>query len=66
MRKHRLTSIEKSTGNIYSDLGYPNNRAMLIKAQLVAKIAEIIRTRKLTQAEAASKLGSRSRRCQHC
>jgi len=30
---------------------------MLIKAQLVAKIAEIIRTRKLTQAEAASKLG---------
>jgi predicted XRE-type DNA-binding protein len=30
---------------------------MLIKAQLVAKIAEIIRTSKLTQAEAASKLG---------
>jgi predicted XRE-type DNA-binding protein len=30
---------------------------MLMKAQLVSKIAEIIKTRDLTQAEAASKLG---------
>ena len=30
---------------------------MLIKAHLAAKISEIIRTLKLTQAEAASKLG---------
>jgi predicted XRE-type DNA-binding protein len=29
----------------------------MIKAQLVAKIADIIRTRELTRAEAASKLG---------
>jgi predicted XRE-type DNA-binding protein len=39
------------------DLGYHDSDAMLIKAQLVAKISEIIRTRNLTQSEAASKLG---------
>jgi predicted XRE-type DNA-binding protein len=57
MTKHRIPSIEKSSGNVYSDLGYADSNAMLITAQLVGKIAEIIRTRKLTQAEAASKLG---------
>ena len=59
MRKHatKNRSIEKSTGNVYSDLGYADSSAMLIKAQLVAKIAEIIKTRDLTQSEAASKLG---------
>jgi predicted XRE-type DNA-binding protein len=57
MTKHRIPSIEKSSGNVYSDLGYADSNAMLITAQLVGKIAEIISTRKLTQAEAASKLG---------
>jgi predicted XRE-type DNA-binding protein len=42
---------------VYSDLGYADSSAMLMKAQLVSKIAEIIKTRDLTQAEAASKLG---------
>ena len=59
MRKHRTTnsSIEKSGGNVYSDLGYADSSAMLMKAQLVSKIAVIIKTRDLTQAEAAPKLG---------
>ena len=60
MSKPRVTnrvSMEEGSGNVYADLGYADSEAMLIKAQLVAKIAEIIRARGLTQAEAAGKLG---------
>lgn len=46
-------SVEKKSGNVYTDLGYPDSEDMLIKAQLVTKIAEIIRQRRLTQAHAA-------------
>jgi predicted XRE-type DNA-binding protein len=45
--------IEKGSRNVYADLGYPDSEDMLIKAQLVTKIAEIIRQRRLTQAQAA-------------
>jgi predicted XRE-type DNA-binding protein len=55
--KIKHNAVEKSSGNVYSDLGYRDSGAMRIKAQLVCKISEIIRTRNLTQAEAASKLG---------
>lgn len=50
-------SIEKTSGNVYADLGYPDGQSMLIKAQLVAKIAEIIKARSLTQTAAAARLG---------
>jgi len=49
--------IERGSGNVYRDLGYRDAEAMLIKAQLVAKIGQIIERRKLTQAQAASLLG---------
>jgi predicted XRE-type DNA-binding protein len=48
--------IEKGSGNVYADLGYPDSEDMLIKAQLVTKIAEIIQQRRLTQAQAAKLL----------
>jgi predicted XRE-type DNA-binding protein len=48
--------IEKSSGNVYADLGFPDSEDMLIKAQLVTKIAEIIQQRRLTQAQAAKLL----------
>jgi predicted XRE-type DNA-binding protein len=50
-------AIEASSGNVYSDLGYAEPEAMLVKARLVTQIAEIIRRRGLTQQEAASLLG---------
>jgi predicted XRE-type DNA-binding protein len=53
---HRQIMIEKGSGNVYADLGYPDSEDMLIKAQLVTKIAEIIRQRRLTQAQAAKLL----------
>ena len=47
----------KGSMNVYADLGVPGAEEMLIKAQLAAKIAEIIKLRKLTQTQAASLLG---------
>ncbi len=48
---------EIGTGNVYADLGYGDSDEMLIKAQLVTKIAEIIRRKGLTQTQAAEWLG---------
>ncbi|MFA5915221.1 MAG: helix-turn-helix transcriptional regulator [Burkholderiales bacterium] len=52
-----MTLIEKGSTNVYADLGYRNAGEMLVKAQLATKIAEIIRSRKLTQLQAAELLG---------
>jgi len=60
MEKKRATReipVEKSTGNVYADLGYADSDDMLVKAQIVAKIAEIISRRRLTQEQAAEILG---------
>ena len=60
MSKERLINrvqVEASTGNVYADLGYGDSEAMILKAHLVAQIAEVIRRRGLTQVQAAAKLG---------
>jgi predicted XRE-type DNA-binding protein len=49
--------IHEGSGNVYRDLGFPDADEMLVKAQLVSKIREIIRDRGLTQVEAAAILG---------
>jgi predicted XRE-type DNA-binding protein len=49
--------IHEGTGNVYRDLGFPDAEEMLVKAQLVYKISEIIRSKGLTQVEAAKNLG---------
>ena len=46
-----------SSGNVFADLGIANPEEALAKAELAHKIAELIRTRKLTQKEAAAALG---------
>lgn len=45
--------ITKSSGNIFADLGLANPDEMLVKAKIVHKIEQEIKSRKLTQAEAA-------------
>ena len=45
--------VERGSGNVYADLGVTGSEDMLVKAQLVSQIAEIIKGRRLTQAEAA-------------
>lgn len=49
--------IEKSSGNVYADLGLDDADEMLLKAQLATKIGEIIKSRKLSQQRAAVILG---------
>ena len=51
------TLIEKSSGNIFADIGFANDQEMLVKANLALKISEIITQRRLTQIEAAAVLG---------
>jgi predicted XRE-type DNA-binding protein len=43
--------------NVYADLGFKDADEMLVKAQLVVKIAEILRQRGWSQQEAAKVLG---------
>ncbi len=60
MKKQRLVrgiSVEEGSGNVYADLGFADSEGMLVKAQLAAKIAEIVHRRALTQARAAEILG---------
>jgi len=49
--------IEKGSGNMYADLGYVDSDDMLVKTQMVAKVAETIAQRRLTQEQAAEILG---------
>jgi len=50
-------AVYTSISNVYADLGYADADEMLVKAQLVSKIAELIKRRGLTQVEAAKLLG---------
>ncbi|ACU88673.1 helix-turn-helix domain-containing protein [Desulfomicrobium baculatum] len=52
-------SIVDSSGNIFSDLGYPPEEAAILqmRADLMADLRKFIKTKKLTQAKAAEILG---------
>ena len=47
----------RGTTNVFADLGYANSEEMLAKAQLVSRISDIIKQRRLTQSDAAALLG---------
>ena len=51
------SKAKPSSGNIFADLGLPNPEKCLEKADIVFQIVQIIKQRKLTQAEAAELLG---------
>jgi predicted XRE-type DNA-binding protein len=60
MRKERAMNempVQKGSENVYVDLDYHDSEDMLVKAQLVTKIADVIRQRGLTQEGAAKVLG---------
>lgn len=60
MRKRKSLhgmKIEKSSGNVYADIGVRDPEAMLMKAKLVIKIDEQIKRKGLTQTEAGQLLG---------
>ena len=51
------TTVERGSGNVFADLGLPEADAHLVKAELVSRIDDIVRERRLTQTEAARLLG---------
>ena len=50
--------VEKSSGNVFADLGLPNPDQELLKAQLTLQIHKLIKSHGLTQAESAQLLGT--------
>jgi predicted XRE-type DNA-binding protein len=58
MRKEVVViEVEKSSGNVYADLGIADADEMLVKAKLASKIGEIIQDRGWSQMEASEVLG---------
>jgi predicted XRE-type DNA-binding protein len=52
-----LARVERGSGNVFVDLGFPNPDIALAKAELVQRIRELIAERKLTQVRAGQLLG---------
>lgn len=49
--------IQSSSGNVFADLGLANADELLIKAELVRQISNLIDAKNLTQTETAKLLG---------
>ena len=49
---------EKSSGNVFADLGLPDSGQEMLKAKLTVQIYRLIKARGLTQAQAAALLGT--------
>jgi predicted XRE-type DNA-binding protein len=52
-----MTIIEKGSGNVFADLGFPDPETHALKAALVHRIATLIKRENLTQADAAKRMG---------
>lgn len=52
-----MIEVQRGSGNVYADLGMHDAEAMQVKAQLAAKIGEIVKARRWTQQQAADVLG---------
>jgi predicted XRE-type DNA-binding protein len=55
---NKLPKFEKSSGNIFADLGLENADELLLKAEIVVEIARLMKLKKLTQAKAAALTGT--------
>lgn len=55
--KHAVASVTRGSNNVFADLGQPDADTHFLKAELVNRIDEIIRRRRLTQTQAAALLG---------
>jgi predicted XRE-type DNA-binding protein len=58
-RRSKKSAVQHTPGttNVYADLGFPDADDMLVKAQLVAKISDILTEKHCTQTEAARIVG---------
>jgi predicted XRE-type DNA-binding protein len=53
----KRVEVERSSGNVFADLGLPNPEEHLVKATMASAIARTIRNRGLTQEQAGAILG---------
>jgi predicted XRE-type DNA-binding protein len=53
-----LPVVEFSSGNLWADIGRPDADEALARAELMSRVTDIIRQRRLTQARAAEILGT--------
>ena len=53
----RKIRIEKGSGNIFADLGFPDAETHFLKAQIVSEIYRLTKQRGLTQAQAGRRMG---------
>jgi predicted XRE-type DNA-binding protein len=56
-RRNNPIRAEKSSGNVFADLGLPYSEQELLRAKLTLQIYRLIKKRDLTQAEAGKILG---------
>ena len=56
-RTKKPVRVEKSSGNVFADLGLPQPEQELLKARLTLHIYRLIKARGLTQVEAGKLLG---------
>lgn len=49
--------MEKSSGNVFADLGLPDSDELMLKAHLVMFITQVIERKELTQSQAAARIG---------
>ena len=47
-----MTHVQRSSGNVFADVGLPMPEAHRVKADIALAIAETVRSRRLTQEEA--------------
>ena len=58
MRKRARThKIYRSKGNVFADLGLPHPERILARSQIMSRITQLIRERRLTQNQASKLLG---------
>jgi len=56
-RTKRPVKVEKSSGNVFADLGLPHPEQELLKARLTLRIYRLVKKRGLKQADAGKILG---------
>ena len=55
--KAETIKVELGSGNVFADIGLKDADELLLKAKLVAKVAQLIEKKGLTQAEIAKRTG---------
>jgi predicted XRE-type DNA-binding protein len=52
-----VLAMKRGSGNVFADIGLPDSDALLAKAELTSKIADVIEALDLTQSQVAERTG---------